>query len=104
MLLTRLRKVAAGKLYQKRYCPTLDWRTGSVAQFVPTALAGTSAIHWRSEPAQLADPPQQLCQRGQPVLPGAALHRGVCLGLIWRNVFRAGAAGYGGDGGGGLFG
>ncbi len=31
--------ITAGTLYQKRFCPTLDWRTGSVAQFVPTALA-----------------------------------------------------------------
>ena len=31
--------ITAGTLYQKRYCPSLDWRTGSVAQFIPTALA-----------------------------------------------------------------
>ena len=30
--------ITAGTLYQKRYCPTLDWRTGSVAQFVPVAI------------------------------------------------------------------
>jgi drug/metabolite transporter (DMT)-like permease len=30
--------ITAGTLYQKRFCPTLDWRTGSVAQFLPTAL------------------------------------------------------------------
>lgn len=31
--------ITAGTLYQKRYCPSLDWRTGSVAQFIPTVLA-----------------------------------------------------------------
>ena len=30
--------ITVGTLYQKRYCPSLDWRTGSVAQFIPTAL------------------------------------------------------------------
>lgn len=30
--------ITCGTLYQKRYCRPLDWRTGSVAQFVPTAL------------------------------------------------------------------
>jgi drug/metabolite transporter (DMT)-like permease len=31
--------ITAGTLYQKRFCPAFDWRSGSVAQFVPTALA-----------------------------------------------------------------
>ncbi|MDT8990272.1 DMT family transporter [Curvibacter sp. APW13] len=30
--------ITAGTLYQKRYCPAFDWRTGAVAQFLPTAL------------------------------------------------------------------
>jgi drug/metabolite transporter (DMT)-like permease len=30
--------ITAGTLYQKRFCPAFDWRTGSVAQFVPTAI------------------------------------------------------------------
>jgi drug/metabolite transporter (DMT)-like permease len=30
--------ITAGTLYQKRYCPRFDWRTGAVAQFLPTAL------------------------------------------------------------------
>jgi drug/metabolite transporter (DMT)-like permease len=30
--------ITCGTLYQKRYCRALDWRTGSIAQFVPTAL------------------------------------------------------------------
>lgn len=40
--------ITAGTLYQKRYCPTLDWRTGSVAQFIPTALI-TGALAWLTE-------------------------------------------------------
>jgi drug/metabolite transporter (DMT)-like permease len=30
--------ITAGTLYQKKFCPTLDWRTGAVAQFIPAAL------------------------------------------------------------------
>jgi len=30
--------ITVGTLYQKRFCPAFDWRTGSVAQFLPTAL------------------------------------------------------------------
>jgi drug/metabolite transporter (DMT)-like permease len=30
--------ITAGTLYQKRFCPSFDWRTGAVAQFLPTAL------------------------------------------------------------------
>jgi drug/metabolite transporter (DMT)-like permease len=30
--------ITLGTLYQKRFCPRFDWRTGAVAQFVPTAL------------------------------------------------------------------
>ena len=30
--------ITAGTLYQKRYCPSFDWRTGAVAQFIPTAI------------------------------------------------------------------
>jgi drug/metabolite transporter (DMT)-like permease len=30
--------ITCGTLYQKRYCRALDWRTSSIAQFVPTAL------------------------------------------------------------------
>ena len=29
--------ITAGTLYQKKYCPNFDWRTGAVAQFIPTA-------------------------------------------------------------------
>ncbi len=31
--------ITAGTLYQKRFCPPFDWRTGAIAQFLPTALA-----------------------------------------------------------------
>ncbi|MGI9133589.1 MAG: DMT family transporter, partial [Rhodoferax sp.] len=31
--------ITAGTLYQKRFCAPFDWRTGAVAQFLPTALA-----------------------------------------------------------------
>lgn len=44
--------ITAGTLYQKRYCPTLDWRTGSVAQFVPTALL-TGALAWLTETGRI---------------------------------------------------
>lgn len=30
--------ITLGTLYQKKYCPHFDWRTGAVAQFLPTAL------------------------------------------------------------------
>lgn len=44
--------ITAGTLYQKRYCPRFDWRTGSVAQFLPTALL-TLAGAWLSETMQV---------------------------------------------------
>ncbi len=31
--------ITVGTLYQKRFCPRFDWRTGAVAQFIPAALA-----------------------------------------------------------------
>jgi len=36
--------ITAGTLYQKRYCARFDLRTGSVIQFVPTALVTAIAI------------------------------------------------------------
>jgi drug/metabolite transporter (DMT)-like permease len=30
--------ITAGTLYQKKFCPRFDWRTGAVAQFLPTAI------------------------------------------------------------------
>lgn len=49
--------ITAGTLYQKRFCPTLDWRTGSVAQFIPTLLVTgalalvteNQVIYWNGE-------------------------------------------------------
>ena len=41
--LAALLGITAGTLYQKHFCPNFDWRTGSVAQFLPTALI-TGAI------------------------------------------------------------
>ncbi len=46
--------ITAGTLYQKRFCPSFDLRTGSVIQFLPTlaltALAAmateTMVVHW----------------------------------------------------------
>jgi drug/metabolite transporter (DMT)-like permease len=36
--LAALLGITAGTLYQKRFCPHFDWRSGSVAQFLPTAF------------------------------------------------------------------
>ena len=49
--------ITCGNLYQKRFCPQFDWRTGAVAQFVPTvvltgiaaALTETLRIDWVPE-------------------------------------------------------
>jgi len=37
--LAALAGITAGTLYQKRFCPHFDWRTGAIAQFLPTAVA-----------------------------------------------------------------
>jgi drug/metabolite transporter (DMT)-like permease len=37
--LVALGGITLGTLYQKRFCPGFDWRTGAVAQFLPTAIA-----------------------------------------------------------------
>jgi drug/metabolite transporter (DMT)-like permease len=37
--------ITAGTLYQKKFCPVFDWRTGAVAQFLPTTLlTGVAAV------------------------------------------------------------
>lgn len=36
--LLALAGITVGTLYQKRFCPSFDWRTGAVAQFVPAAV------------------------------------------------------------------
>ena len=42
--LAALLGITVGTLYQKKYCPSFDWRTGSVAQFLPTAAATAIAV------------------------------------------------------------
>ena len=37
--LAALAGITAGTLYQKRFCPSFDWRTGAIAQFLPSAVA-----------------------------------------------------------------
>ncbi len=49
--------ITAGTLYQKRFCPPFDWRTGAIAQFLPTTVATlllalfteTFRIEWTGE-------------------------------------------------------
>ena len=40
--------ITAGTLYQKRFCPAFDLRTGSVIQFLP-CLVATALVAWRTE-------------------------------------------------------
>jgi drug/metabolite transporter (DMT)-like permease len=40
--------ITVGTLYQKRFCPRFDWRTGAVAQFLPCLLV-TGVLAWRTE-------------------------------------------------------
>lgn len=40
--------ITAGTLYQKRYFPVFDWRTGAIAQFLPTAIV-TGLLAWLTE-------------------------------------------------------
>lgn len=40
--------ITAGTLYQKRYSPVFDWRTGAIAQFLPTAIV-TGLLAWLTE-------------------------------------------------------
>ncbi len=42
--------ITAGTLYQKRYSSTFDWRTGAIAQFLPTAVV-TGLLAWLTEDA-----------------------------------------------------
>jgi crossover junction endodeoxyribonuclease RuvC len=119
--LIALAGITAGTLYQKRFCPSFDWRTGAIAQFLPTALvtaivrrpdrglprrmgarlhlrpglAGAGAVPGRRLPAQLADPPRQRGEHRQPVLPGAAHHRADGLGLVRRAPGRDGPGRHG---------
>lgn len=47
--LVALLGITAGTLYQKRFCAQFDLRSGSVIQFVPTAIATALAIAWFEE-------------------------------------------------------
>ena len=55
--LAALAGITLGTLYQKRFCPSFDWRTGAIAQFLPTALAtalvvsltGSFRVEWVPE-------------------------------------------------------
>ena len=47
--LAALLGITAGTLYQKRFCPSFDWRTGAVAQFLPTALVTFVAAAWTEQ-------------------------------------------------------
>lgn len=38
--------ITAGTLYQKRFCPAFDWRTGAVAQFLPSAVVTAVGAWW----------------------------------------------------------
>ncbi|MBA4742222.1 MAG: DMT family transporter [Azoarcus sp.] len=40
--------ITAGTLYQKRFCPSFDLRTGAVIQFIPTLLV-TALAAWATE-------------------------------------------------------
>lgn len=42
--LAALAGITAGTLYQKRFCAAFDWRTGAIAQFVPTAVVTFIAV------------------------------------------------------------
>jgi drug/metabolite transporter (DMT)-like permease len=59
--------ITAGTLYQKKFCPQFDWRTGSVAQFIP-ALIGTLFIAAFTEQFQVAFVPSFLFALGWLVL------------------------------------
>jgi drug/metabolite transporter (DMT)-like permease len=49
--------ITLGTLYQKRFCPHFDLRSGSVIQFVPTAMV-TALVAWHSESMQIDWTPQ----------------------------------------------
>jgi drug/metabolite transporter (DMT)-like permease len=119
--LAALAGITAGTLYQKRFCPHFDWRTGAIAQFLPTAdchgrggwpqrqlprrlgarlhlrpfLAGAGAFTGRDLAAQHADPARQRGEPRQPVLPGAALHRPDRLFPVRREAGRHGPGRHG---------
>lgn len=46
--LLALAGITAGTLYQKRFCPSFDLRSGSVIQFIPSLLI-TALLAWQTE-------------------------------------------------------
>jgi len=42
--LAALAGITIGTLYQKRFCHSFDWRTGAIAQFLPTAVATAGVV------------------------------------------------------------
>jgi len=102
--------ITAGTLYQKRFCPRFDLRTGSVVQFLPTLAVSfivamnteTMDIEWSGhfvfallwlvvvlsvgavEPARPAHPQRQRSECGEPVLPDPAHHRADRVGDVRR--------------------
>jgi drug/metabolite transporter (DMT)-like permease len=50
--LVALLAITAGTLYQKKFCPVFDWRTGAVAQFLPTTVL-TGALALMTEDFQI---------------------------------------------------
>ena len=42
--LAALAGITVGTLYQKRFCHSFDWRTGAIAQFLPTTIATAVAV------------------------------------------------------------
>jgi len=59
--------ITAGTLYQKRFCPSFDLRTGSVVQFIPT-LALTALLASRTETMQIDWDPRFVFALGWLVL------------------------------------
>jgi len=49
--------ITIGTLYQKRFCPHFDLRSGSVIQFLPTAVV-TALLAWSTESMQIEWTPQ----------------------------------------------
>jgi drug/metabolite transporter (DMT)-like permease len=106
--LAALAGITAGTLYQKRFCPSFDWRTGAVAQFLPTAIAtgivvgldGSFRVEWAPEFVfalgwlvlvlsigavsllNILIRPRQRGQYRQPVLSGTPLHRADRLAAV----------------------
>lgn len=55
--------ITAGTLYQKRFCPSFDLRTGSVIQFLPCLLV-TAVAAWATESMQVRWTPSFLFALG----------------------------------------